>query len=220
MVTSIARRRSVFVWLFLVVLNTAAGAASGDLDPSFASGGKYLSTLYGTSMFGPSVAVQSGGRIVVAGKHFDGSDDDFAMLALTATGAFEGSAITAFSSGKNEDAKSVLLLPDGRIVIGGEGNAGTYAQHGVVRFLANGSLDGTFGVGGKVSIDFGRLSHLHGMARQTDGKLVVIGDSYSGTNTGRVAIARLNVNGSLDTSFGAAGRVEASYGDRPTGTRS
>lgn len=215
--TSSARRRSALVWLFLVVLNAAAGAASGDLDPSFASGGKYLSTLYGTTMFGPSVAVQPGGRIVVAGKHFNGSDDDFAMLSLTAAGAFEGSAIVPFGSGKNEDAKSVLLLGDGRFVIGGEGNAGTYAQHGLVRFLANGSIDATFGNGGKVAIDFGRLSHLHGIAKQTDGKLVVIGDSYSGANTGRVAMARLNVNGSLDTSFGAGGKVEASYGESSNG---
>ena len=205
--TSITCRRSIVVCLFLAI-GATAGAASGDLDPGFASGGKYLSTLYGISMFGPSVAVQPGGRIVVAGKHFNGSDDDFAMLALTANGAFEGSAITAFSSGKDEDAKSVVLLPDGRMLIGGEGNAGTYAQHGVVRFLANGSLDGTFGSGGKVSVDFGRLSHIHGMALQRDGKLVVVGDSYGGANSGRLAMAMLNGNGSLDTSFGAAGRVQ------------
>ena len=217
MVRSVVRRPSAVAWLVFVFLNAAVGAAPGDLDPGFASGGRYLSTLYGTSMFGPSVAVQPGGRILVAGKHFNGSDDDFALLALTAAGGFEGSVIVPFTGGKNENAKSILLLGDGRIVMGGEGNAGTYAQHGVVRLLANGSLDGAFGVGGRVSIDFGRLSHLHGMARQTDGKLVVVGDSYSGSNTGRVAIARLNVNGSLDASFGTAGRVDASYGESSNG---
>lgn len=218
MMRFLACRRSLLVWPLLVIATVTVGAASGDLDPSFASGGKYLSTLYGTSMFGPSVAVQPGGRIVVAGKNFNGNDDDFALLALTSAGASEVSAIVPFSNGKNEDAKSVLLMGDGRIVIGGEGNAGTYAQHGLVRFLANGALDTTFGSGGKVSIDFGRLSHLHGIARQTDGKLVVIGDSYGGVNNGgRIAVARLNVNGSLDTSFGAGGKVEASYGESSNG---
>jgi len=193
-------------------------AVSGDLDTTFGTSGKYLSTLSGESMFGPAVAVAVDGRIIVAGKHFNGADDDFALLKLTAAGALDRSPeVFSFSSGKNEDAKSVLALADGRIVMGGEGNAGTYAQHGLMRFLSNGSLDTSFGSGGKVSIDFGRPSHMHEVIEQLDGKLVVIGDSYGGVTSAKLAMARLNVNGSLDTTFGTAGLVQVSYGDSTNG---
>ncbi len=100
------------VWLFIVMLNVALWATSGDLDTTFATGGKYLAAFYGTSMFGPSVAVRPDGRIIVAGKNFNGADDDFATLRLNAAGTLEGTIITAFSSGKDEDAKSVVLLDD------------------------------------------------------------------------------------------------------------
>jgi uncharacterized delta-60 repeat protein len=211
------RRSLILVLLCGGLRGVAAAQVPGTLDPSFATGGKYVSSFSGTSMFGPDVAIAPDGKIVVAGKHFNGADDDFALLTLSATGTVERSAAIAFSSGKNEDAKAVLALGDGRVVIGGEGNAGSYAQHGLMRFLANGSLDTTFGTGGKVSIDFGRLSHLHGMVEQLDGKVVIVGDSYGGPNTTKLAMARINVNGSLDTTFGSAGLVQVTYGDTTNG---
>ncbi len=164
-------------------------------------------------MFGPSVAVQPNGVIVAAGKHFTGLDDDFAVLRLNPSGGLDSMNTAAFASNKNEDAKSVVVLPDGRFLVGGEGNAGDYAQHGVIRFMADGTVDDSFGNDGRASVDFGRLSHIHAMALQADGKLVVVGESYGGTNSARLAMARLKTDGTLDTTFGTAGLVQTSYGE-------
>lgn len=208
-----SRLRPLTVTLLALALTTTAAAAPGDLDSGFATGGKYTSAAYGLSMFGPSVAIRPAGGIVAVGKHFTGLDDDFAVLRLNASGGLESVATAAFASNKDEDAKSVVVLPDGRFLVGGEGNAGGYAQHGVIRFLADGTIDDTFGSDGRVAIDFGRLSHIHAMALQPDGKLVVVGESYGGANSARLAMARLNTDGSLDTRFGTAGLVQATYGD-------
>ena len=206
-------RQLLSVALLVVALTTSPGATPGGLDPAFGSGGKYLSTAYGLSMFGPSVAVQPNGSIVAVGKHFTGLDDDFAVLRLNPSGRLVSMGTAAFASNKNEDAKSVVALPDGRFLVGGEGNAGGYAQHGVIRFMADGTVDDSFGRDGRASVDFGRLSHIHAMALQADGKLVMVGESYGGTNSARLAMARLNTDGTLDTTFGTAGLVQASYGE-------
>jgi len=210
-------RKCGLVVFVLVMECGAIAAAPGGLDPAFGTGGKYQSDYYGRSMFGPAIGVQPDGRIIAVGKNFSGQDDDFAVVRLTSAGAFESGTTEAFAPGKNEEAKAILILPDGRTVAGGEGNAGGYAQHGVMRFLANGSLDPTFGNGGKVSVDFGRLSHVHSMALQPDGKIVIVGESYGGANESRAAMARLNTDGSLDTTFGQNGLVQASFGEATNG---
>ena len=69
---------------------------------------------------------------------------------------------------------------------------------------APGDLDGTFGVGGKVTTDLGRGS---AVAIQSDGKLVAVG-----TWNSMFALARYNADGSLDTSFDGDGKVTTDFG--------
>src|SRR5687768_8077944 len=71
---------------------------------------------------------------------------------------------------------------------------------------ADGSLDPTFGTGGKVMTDFGSTDEGLAVALQSDGKIVVVGKSYDGSNFD-FALARYNSDGSLDTTFGTNGRV-------------
>ena len=68
----------------------------------------------------------------------------------------------------------------------------------MVRYLTNGARDTAFGVGGRVTMDFGAAGGGPGMAIQTDGRIVLVG-----TTGADGAIARLNVDGTLDTTFGA-----------------
>ena len=99
----------------------------------------------------------------------------------------------------------------------------------VVRYNSNGSLDTSFGPGGKVTVRFkGYFDSARAVAIQPDGKIVVGGfEMYywligpTGLNGSDIALVRLNSDGSLDTSFGSGGRVtvpdagstEARYGD-------
>jgi uncharacterized delta-60 repeat protein len=105
----------------------------------------------------------------------------------------------------------VALQSNGKIVVGGQIGFST----GVVRLNANGTLDSAFGVGGTVTSILGGNDgecQVMGLAIQTDGKIVV-GISNLEQGFGPMFIlARLNVNGSLDSTFGSAGVVETQIG--------
>jgi uncharacterized delta-60 repeat protein len=76
---------------------------------------------------------------------------------------------------------------------------------------AAGDLDTTFGIGGKVTTQIGsRSSGGYSVALQPDGKIVVAGSALNDTGEDDFAVARYNVNGSLDTSFNGTGKVETS----------
>ena len=73
---------------------------------------------------------------------------------------------------------------------------------------ANGTLDPTFGSGGKRVVDFGSDDEsVYGAALQPDGKIVLAGDSRL-----QVAVARLKANGALDTTFYGDGKKIFSWG--------
>ena len=102
-----------------------------------------------------------------------------------------------------------LVQPDGKILICGARlmNGSSGSDFLVARFTANGVLDTSFSFDGLTTIDFdnGAGSDLaNGIALQPDGKIVVIGTTW-GANTGNTdfAVARLNADGTLDTTFGA-----------------
>jgi uncharacterized delta-60 repeat protein len=83
----------------------------------------------------------------------------------------------------------------------------------VVRYNPNGTLDSTFGSGGKVITDFGLTDIVRSVAIQPDGKIVVAGDTYDiVTAFGQYALARYNPDGSLDASFGSGGLVTSFFG--------
>ena len=121
----------------------------------------------------------------------------------------------------NDQARDVVIQPDGKIVVGG----GTRDGGDLARYNPNGSLDTTFGGDGS-----GARSGVAGpaIALQNDGKIVIIGsDSNVGTGID-VAVARFNTNGSLDDGsasdstpgdvFGIGGRVMADFGGNENGT--
>jgi uncharacterized delta-60 repeat protein len=121
--------------------------------------------------------------------------------------SFDGNGKKAISFGGTDVAHVVLARPDGRIVVAGGGGAAT-SSFCVARLRANGRLDTTFGSGGKRRIGFGgEQESAFGGALQPDGKIVLVGDSDF-----RVAVARLNPNGSLDTTFSGDGKMIFSWG--------
>jgi uncharacterized delta-60 repeat protein len=120
--------------------------------------------------------------------------------------SFAGNGKKRISFGGVDVARAVLVQPNGRIVVAGGGTAST--AFCVARLRANGNLDTTFGSRGKRVIRFGGDEEpAFGAALQPDGKILVVGDSDF-----RVAVARLNPNGSLDTTFAGDGRLTFSWG--------
>ena len=121
--------------------------------------------------------------------------------------------------GPTEDqARSLIIQSDGKIVLAGSSHDWTNSDFALVRYNGDGSLDASFGDGGKVvtSLGFG-WDEPYGVAIQSDGKIVVTGSSERdmdyGPNRGEFALVRYNPDGSLDASFGDGGMVTTAQGD-------
>jgi uncharacterized delta-60 repeat protein len=167
----------------------------GSFDPSFGSGGKSLAD-FGGDESGRAVALQTDGKIVVAGYSTAGPNPaNFAVTRLlNPQGSFDpsfgsgGKALVDF--GGLDEGNAMALQADGKIIVAGysEGN------FGIARLQPNGSLDNTFGNGGKAIVDFGGNDIPRALALQPDGKIVVAGYSTAGgngANSLNFAVARL-----------------------------
>ncbi|MBD8904893.1 hypothetical protein MBTS_22090, partial [Methylobacterium bullatum] len=189
--------------------------------PSFfgAGTGKVLTPVGadGSSDTGRSVTVQPDGKILVAGYGDGTGGTDFALVRYNADGSLDtgfgpdgtGKILTPAAPGTASDyGQSVALQTDGKIVVAGYGvGAGNRYDFALVRYDADGSLDTTFGTGGKVLTPVGTgLSSDQGnsVTLQADGKILVAG--YGEGSEGQdFALLRYNADGSLDTGFGPDG---------------
>jgi uncharacterized delta-60 repeat protein len=160
----------------------------GSLDPSFGTGGKVTTNLGGSQETAFSVVVQSNGKIVVAGRSGNGSNDDVALVRYNTDGSLDpsfgtgGEVITALG-GYIDEGDSVAVQSDGKIVVAGASSNGSNYDIALVRYASDGSLDPSFGSGGKIITDLSAGNDVaHALAFQIDGKIVVAGYSYNGSN--------------------------------------
>jgi uncharacterized delta-60 repeat protein len=187
---------------------------SGSLDTSFASGGRALLDFGGNDGVG-AIALQADGKILVAGGGNAAPNvANFALARFDANGSPDGSFGQAgkvtVDFGGADNATGVALQPDGKIVVGGFSLGGN-SNFALARLAPNGSLDPSFGQGGRTTVDFGGSDAGQALALQPDGKIVVAGYSQVNNNT-NFAIARLNSNASPDAGFGQAGRAVVDFG--------
>lgn len=159
--------------------------------------------------------VQSNGYIVVAGSANIGGVTQALVARYTNTGAldstFNGGAVTTVV-GESAVFNGVIQQSDGKIVAVGSANLTTNPQYIVVRYNTNGTLDTTFGNQGISTSVQGASSIANAIAQQSNGQLVIVGTSSIATGVARYFTARLNGNGTLDTTFGSNGSIIAGYG--------
>ena len=121
----------------------------------------------------------------------------------------QGVAMAEFAT--TTEAKVVLVQPDGKIIAAGAvrnpANASDY-DFAIVRFNADGSPDGSFGAGGRVTTSLLGFDLVRAGVLQPDGKIVL-----AGTTSGRFGFARYHPDGSLDAGFGDGGKVIADFND-------
>ncbi|MEH2210726.1 putative Ig domain-containing protein [Nostoc sp.] len=115
----------------------------------------------------------------------------------------DGKVTTDIGTNTMDTGRSIVVQDDGKIVVAGVSNS----NFAVVRYNSNGSLDSTFGTTGKVTTDFASTDIAYSIALQDDGKILVAGVSSS-----NFAVVRYNSNGSLDSTFGTAGKVTTDLG--------
>jgi len=195
--------------------------ADGTLDATFDGDGKVTTDFNNKSDAAFAAALQSDGRIVVAGvSGTTGSDKDFAVARYNADGSLDstfdgdGRVVTDFGN-LNDEAFSVAIAPTGKIVVAGT-TSSRNGDFAVARYLANGSLDTTFDSDGLVTTDafcVGNCSNTfergRGVAILPDGKIVVAGDarSFASSESVTMAAARYLDSGALDISFGRFGQA-------------
>ncbi|MFF1258727.1 calcium-binding protein [Streptomyces sp. NPDC058321] len=189
--------------------------ADGTLDTSFGGDGTVTTAINNMNpdfqwSEANAVALQPDGKIVTVGSSWRGYENCcwFTVARYNTNGTLDqsfgggdGRVFTDF--GGPDEAQDVAVQPDGKVVALGTsgGNAA------LARYNANGTLDTSFSGDGIERTDFGDYEAVEGLAVQPDGRIVAAGGS-----SGRFGLARYNVNGSLDTTFGNAGRVLTSGG--------
>ena len=191
---------------------------NGTLDTSFDGDGKVI-TIVGTgNSTAYSVAIQSDGKIVVAGVART-TNTEFAVVRYNSNGSLDtsfngnGIVLTNISDTYNnqpinsqDDAAEVLIQPDGKIIAVGNTGLPVFGL-AVVRYNSDGSLDGSFGIGGKKTLQYFSTSLIFrnldatSAVLQNDGK-IVIGGYINIPISFDFAVIRLNPNGSPDSSFG------------------
>jgi len=118
-----------------------------------------------------------------------------------------GGKVTTNSASSVEEARAVVIQPDGKIVVAGYQSAGFGPDFFIARYNPNGTPDTSFDTDGFVSTTIlNGQDFAYAVALQPDGKIVVAGQTVNGSN-GDFAVVRYNPNGSLDTSFDGDGIV-------------
>lgn len=189
----------------------------GSLDPTFGTGGIVTTTVFpGSFDQAHSVAIQSDGKLVVVGYTQSGLNTDFAIIRYDQNGGLDftfqtsGIVTTDFATGTDE-ARTVVIQPDGKIVVGGWSSNGTDLDFAVARFTPFGTLDNTFDLDGKVTTPIGASDDKgYSLILQNDQKIILAGHSDNGTDND-FALVRYNPDGSLDNTFDLDGKVTTGF---------
>ena len=201
----------------------------GSLDNGFGTGGITLSYFGDTVSYGYAVALQTDGKIIVAGTAYNGSQhfDDFAVARYNTNGTIDNSfgsgGIATTDFGNSDDyGLSVAIQQDGRIIVGGSSDIYDVAHNvsgfALVRYNINGTLDTTFGSNGMIATNFyNSFSYGHSLALQSDGKIILAGSASYVDTIVSVALVRYTTSGSIDSSFATNGIDTTIIGQNSSG---
>ncbi|MBL4753367.1 MAG: T9SS type A sorting domain-containing protein [Flavobacteriales bacterium] len=194
---------------FLLNIGAVRGQSDGSLDLSFDADGMVLTDLGANDERAHAIAIQTDGKIVVAGYTCVGMACDWVILRYNSDGSLDtgfntnGKVIIDFAGGIDV-AWGVAIQSDDKIVVSGV-SAGYFA---VARLNTDGSLDTSFDTDGLAT---GAIGTGKGLAIQSDGKIVVVGRAMGASNQDFAAV-RFNTDGSLDTLFDGDGKVTTEIG--------
>lgn len=197
-----------FLLLFLLIgISILCYSQPGQLDPAYDRDGLQTTTfLKGNVMSeaGHKLLQQADGKILVATQLAFSQGVVARYLSNGTLDASYGSG--GFSKIVNVGLVSAILQPDGKLVGAGNAYNGVDGDFGVIRFNTNGQIDSTFGINGIRKTDFGFYEQTFDIARQPDGKIVVVG----GTNSD-FAVARYTINGAPDNTFSGDGKLQTDF---------
>ncbi|HRN42905.1 MAG TPA: delta-60 repeat domain-containing protein, partial [Vicingus sp.] len=169
-------------------------ANNGSVDATFNTG-------TGINGVVTAIAIQSDGKIIIGGSftNYNGSSRNY-IARINSNGTIDNTFNVGTGFSSFAQIKNIQIQSDGKVVVVGEFTSynGT-ARSGIVRINTNGSIDTSFNPGDGAS---GVSSTgVYDLAIQPDGKMIIVGDFFSYDGTTISKIARINANGTLDTSF-------------------
>lgn len=184
----------------------------GSVDTSFATNGFLNFSTSTSKSFINDIAVQSDGKIVLAGYEWNGISGNFALVRLNQNGSFDTTfgtnGIAILDSGMDEIGKSLHLLEDGKILIAGD----ISDQFGMTRVLSDGSIDTDFGTNGWARTSFSPWAFCYDVNVADNGDILLTGMTTQGSDW-KYAIAHYNADGTPKTGFGTDGRLTISVGN-------
>lgn len=172
--------------------------SNGTLDTTFGNGGHAFANFSNNWDRGTDAVLQRDGKIVLVGLSILNSPyDSFAMARFNSDGSFDqsfgnGGKVLMVDEG---DLNAVALQSDGKVIALGNNNSSN-SPFVLLRFLVNGSLDSTFGSGGRITTSFGGATTWGvALALQPDGRLVAGGLTSSDIyfQNSDFALARYNI---------------------------
>ncbi|MCK5922225.1 MAG: cadherin domain-containing protein, partial [Methylococcales bacterium] len=177
--------------------------------PSFGAGDGIVTTSVGSGDdWARAMILQDDGKAIVAGYGSNGSNDDFALVRYNLDGSLDttfgtaGKVITTFDTG-NDKAYAVTIQNDGKILVAGHSLIAGSLDFAIARYNIDGSLDTSFSSDGKATVDFSSsVDYAESITVQTVGKILIAGMAGN-----EYAVIRLESDGTLDSSFGSAGKV-------------
>jgi uncharacterized delta-60 repeat protein len=197
--------------------------SDGSLDMGFGNGGLdyvYLGSQYSptrnlSGAFNLAMAVQGDGKIVLGGN--EGFDEGtYALVRCKTDGTLDtsfcsgGEVITNWPLSGNVIASLAIQSTDGKILATGGTLNGNASSLTLARYNTDGSLDNTFGAGGKVITNYAiggpgaNGADAYAVTVQSDGKILQAGTIFT-NNGNEFALVRYNSDGSLDSAFGGGG---------------
>jgi len=148
-----------------------------------------------------SLAIEPDGKILVGGADVTDSPINWSLVRFNADGSLDTSfQIQTLRTGRDSSVHNLALLPDGDFLAVGDGAINGTAGPLVMRFNNDGTIDTNFGVNGQALVNLSPFYQGGGdFALSPDGKIIVSGNTQ--TTLSAIGVARLNPNGSLDTTF-------------------
>jgi len=221
--TSSAKNSGLLILLSLyIIFHQNLLAQPGTLDKSFGLKGIVIDQPGVKNSAYQSIALQPDAKIVTAGYSTYGQYLDFSLARYDTNGVLDESfgnqgKVTTIIGPGNCVIRSLNIQPDGKMIVAGYAENGTFTDFALARYNTDGSLDNSFGMGGIVSTSFDFASASSSSALQPDGKIIVAGymgfsGSFGPAGT-KFALARYYQNGTLDSTFGTNGKVSTAVRD-------
>jgi uncharacterized delta-60 repeat protein len=169
--------------------------SGGSLDTTFGSSGKVMTTVGTGDAFSFAIALQSSGRIVLAGYSYT-QGHDFSLAGYNPDGSLDstfgngGFMATDFSDSSDDIAYAMTMQGDGKLVVAGRTGSYPEFDFAVARYSSDGQLDQSFGTGGKVATSFSSTDQAYAVALQPNGKIVLAGITFANGRNFDFAAAR------------------------------